>query len=177
MKMIDSLIGKMNFDEPKKLTAYNKKTEINLEENNLDLFTYNSPIKNAGSIGRHLSSFSQKYLSLPCYLYLIDDWLSGYFTLLESEKSLKKVKRYGEDELRVYLAHKVIICKIVKNQVLSKNLIILESVNRIKAMVEGHSLVGKAKKYLGVELNPYQLSSSDFDGVREQINQLKEGVN
>jgi hypothetical protein len=175
--MIDSLIGKMNFDEPFKLTVYNKKTEIALEENNLDLFTYNSPVKNAGSIGRHLSSFSQNYLSLPCYLYLIEDWLSGYFTLLESEKDLRKVKRYGVDELRLYLAHKVIICKIVKNQVLSNNLIILESVNRIKAMVEGHSLVGKAKKYLGVELNAYQLSSSDLEGIREQVKELKEGVN
>lgn len=172
--MITSLIGKMQFQEPFKLTVFNQKIEVNLEEKNLDLFNYNSPVKNAGSIGRHLSAFSKKYRALPCYLFLIEDWVNIYFTFLESEKDLKKAKRYTEQDLKLYLAHKTILCKIVNNTVFSNNLTILAGVNRIKALVEGHSLIGKAKKYLEIELNPYALSSTDFDDIRQQIDKIKE---
>lgn len=172
--MSNKLIGKIIFDKPLELKAYFKNKEIKLEEKNLDLFTYNSPSKHARSIGSHLSSFSKKCFGLPCYLYLIDDWLDVYFTILEVEKCFKRTKRYSKDDLKLYLIHKVIIFKITENLILSNNPNILETVARIKGIYEGHTLIGQAKKYLGLNMSLNNISSGeDFAEIKGQILQMK----
>ena len=175
--MIDKLLGSMLFDNGFDLTQDVKGKEIELEEKNLDLFTYNSPSKLAKGLGNHLSSFSKKCFGLPPYLYLIDDWISGYYTIIEVEKDFKKCRKYPEKELQLYLLHKVFMRKIVYQDVFSKKEVILERIAHIKSIAEGQSLVGKAKKYLGIAINPYQLSGTDFEAINQEINELKQGVN
>lgn len=174
--MIDALIGKIVFDNSFNLTVMDQRLETYLEEQNIALFAYNSPVKNAGGIGKHLSKFSQKVFGLPPYLYLIDDWLNAYQTIISEEKDFKKCKRYDEQDLRLYLLHKVFVYKVANNKIFSKNESVLNCAINIKTICEAHHLVGKAEKYLGTKINPYQLSGTDFEAIHEEIKQLKEGV-
>jgi MoxR-like ATPase len=102
-----------------------------------------------------------------------DDWIDNYNFLLSSEKSFKKFKPIDKDDLKIYLLHKVFICKVVRNEVFSKNQNILKAVNHIKAVQEGNTVVGKAKKYLDERLNPYTLSDTDFTAINKRINEAK----
>lgn len=173
--MID-LLGKIRFEDGYKLTKLQLKTEVKLEENNLNLFTLNSPTNLAKGIGAHLSNFSKKY-PLPAYLCNIDQWINFYKEILNLEKRYRKFSAYPDKELSLYLHHKVFFRKIAYNEVFSKNEGVLLSVNQIKFAKESHSLVGKAKKYLDLELNPYSLSNNDVTMLHEKINELKQGIN
>lgn len=172
---MSNLIGKMLFDKGNFINRFNLKQEIKLEEENINLFSANSPTQLAGGIGKHLSNFANKYGGLCPYLYLIDDWIEFYKTIINSEKEYKKFKGYPEKDFKLYLLHKVFMRKIDFNEVFSKNEGVLLAVNQIKFAKEGHALVGKAKKYLGVELNAYQLTGEDLNTLQDKIKQIKEG--
>ena len=175
--MIDKLLGKIVFEDSQPLSLRDKKQEERKELQYLDLFTSNSPSRLAKGIGTHLGHFSRNFYPLPCYLSAIDDWYRSYELIISTEKKFKKFTPYPSDEFEKYLIHKVIMCKIVKDEVFSKNDQILRAVNHIKITAEGFPLVAKAKKYLGLERNPYQLSSSEFENIYSQVKELKEGVN
>lgn len=171
--MIDKLLGKMVFNDSAILTVEEQNLESRLEETHLDLFVYTSPAKNAKGIGAHLGSFSRNHYPLPCYLSLIEDWLDNYYDVLLTDKKYKNFKQYPHDDFTVYLVHKVFICKVVRGEVFSTNPSILTSVNHIKSVQEAHTVVGKAKKYLDEQLNPYALSGTDFTAITQRINQAK----
>lgn len=173
--MIDKLLGKMVFEESKSLEIALQQKEEREELKHLDLFTPLSPSKLAKGIGTHLGCFSRDFDPLPCYLMSVDNWIDGYERIITSEKKFKKFKSYPDDELKKYLLHKVIICKVARDEVFSRNLQILTAVNHIKLEVIGYPLVAKAKKYLGLEINPYQLSSQEFESIYAQVKQLKQG--
>lgn len=172
---MSNLIGKMPFEQGNFINASNLNMEITLEEKNIDLFTTNSPTQLAGCIGKHLSNFASKYGGLCPYLYLIDDWIEFYKTIINSEKEYKKFKGYPNKDFKLYLLHKVFMRKIDFNEVFSTNENILVAVNRIKFDKEGRTLAGQMKKYLNEEINIYALTSNDLGILQDKIKQIKEG--
>lgn len=174
---MSNLIGKMSFEQGNFINASNLNMEISLEEKNIDLFTTDSPTKLAKGIGTHLSNFASKYGGLCPYLYLIDDWIEFYKTIINSEKEYqkKKFKGYPEKDFKLYLLHKVFMRKIDFNEVFSKNENILVAVNKIKFAKEAHPLAGKMKKYFNEEINVYALTSNDLAVLQDKIKQIKEG--
>lgn len=172
---MSKLIGNMPFEEGNFINSANLKQEIKLEQQNIHLFTANSPTELAGGIGKHLTSFASKYGGLCPYLYLIDDWIEFYKTIINSEKEYKKFKGYPEKDFKLYLLHKVFMRKIDFNEVFSTNENILIAVNKIKFAKEAYPLAGKMKKYLGEDVNVHTLTSKDLGILQDKIKQIKEG--
>jgi hypothetical protein len=144
--MIDKLLGKIVFQNSSILDLPSQKKEEKEELNHLDLFVYSSPSKIAKGIGAHLGHFSREFIPLPCYLSTINKWVIQYQSIIASDHKFKKFKSYPYEEFKKYLLHKVIICKVVRDEVFSNNVQILTAVNAIKIQSEGYHLVGKAKK-------------------------------
>ena len=175
--MIKELLGKIEFQESIVLNQQSRKKEESEELKHLDLFTAESPTPLAKNIGGHLGNFSRKFYPLPCYLSAVDDWIDAYSDIIATDKKFKKFTAYPDKDFKRYLLHKAIICKIARDEVLTKNPQILEAVNAIKIEIIGYPLVARAKKYLGLEINPYKLSSQEFNAIYAEIKQLKEGTN